>query len=398
MQLLSEQIESYISSSSWIRRMFETGIELKAKYGNDKVYDFSLGNPDLPPPAEVAAALKRVADGLDRSFALGYMPNAGYPQVREVLAARLAKEQKVDLKTENLVLTCGAAGGLNAFFRAVLDPGDEVLCPSPYFVEYGFYAGNHGGQLRPIKSNPMDFRLDLDAIDHAISPKTRVVLINSPNNPTGQVYTKKELETLVAILRKHGQANNRPLYLVSDEPYRFLTYDDIDVPAVLPLYEYSVVIGSFSKSLSLAGERVGYVAVNPQMPDGAQLLNGLVLTNRILGFVNAPAIGQMLLGEALGHEIDVNIYDQRRLAMARVLREAGIEFAMPKGAFYFFPRIPVGEDDTEFVRLLMEERVLAVPGSGFGFPGYFRLAFCTDQTVIEHSAKAFKTAVAKARA
>jgi len=378
--------------------MFESGIELKQQYGAENVFDFSLGNPDVPPPAPVADALIALSQEVVRPLGLGYMPNAGYPEVRTMLAQRLSSEQGVELGPEHVVMTCGAAGAINAFARAVLEPADEVVCPAPFFVEYGFYVEHYGGKLVPVKSTPLTFELDVAAIDRAITSKTRMVLINSPNNPTGQIYTHDEIASLVAVLEKHSERHGRPIFLVSDEPYRFLAYDGIDVPPVLDAYPYSVVLGSYSKSLSMAGERIGYLTVNPGIEDVEQLLAGIVFTNRTLGYVNAPAIGQRVLQHVGAVEVDTNIYDERRRAMADVLTGAGIQFTLPKGAFYFFPQIPVGDDDAAFVRTLMEEQVLAVPGSGFGYPGYFRLTFCIDKDIIERSAESFKRAVDKARA
>ena len=394
--MLCSQVEGYLSRSSWIRRMFEAGIELKKKYGAGNVYDFSLGNPDLAPPAAVAEGLRELADEAGKPFAFGYMPNAGYPQVRERLAEVIAGEQGVAVSADQVVVTCGAAGGINALFRAVLEPGDEVLCPAPYFVEYGFYAENHRGVLKAVPSKPLTFELDLQALAAAITERTRCVLVNSPNNPTGRIYTAEELAGLADILRQASARTGRPILLVSDEPYRFLAYDGAKVPAIFPVYEHSVVVSSFSKNLALAGERVGYVAVNPAMPEAGKLVAGVILTNRILGFVNAPAVGQKLLAKALGHQVDASVYAGRRDAMAEVLREAGFSFSMPQGAFYFFPRIPKGGDDTAFVNELMQEQILAVPGSGFGYPGYFRLAFCVDEAVIRGSAPGFARAFAKA--
>jgi aspartate aminotransferase len=376
--------------------MFEAGIELKKKYGAENVYDFSLGNPDLAPPAAVADGLRELADEAGRPFAFGYMPNAGYPQVRARLAEVIAGEQGVAVSADEVVVTCGAAGGINALFRAVLEPGDEVLCPAPYFVEYGFYAENHRGVLRAVPSKPLTFELDMGAMAAAITERTRCVLINSPNNPTGRIYTLDELAGLAEILRQASARTGRPILLISDEPYRFLAYDGAEVPAIFPVYEHSVVVSSFSKNLALAGERVGYVAVNPAMPEAGKLVAGVILTNRILGFVNAPAVGQKLLAKALGHQVDASVYASRRDAMAEVLREAGFAFSMPQGAFYFFPRIPKGGDDTAFVNELMQEQILAVPGSGFGYPGYFRLAFCVDESTIRGSASGFARAFAKA--
>ena len=394
--MLCSQVEGYLSRSSWIRRMFEAGIELKKKFGPENVYDFSLGNPDLAPPAAVAEGLRELADDACKPFAFGYMPNAGYPQVRARLAEVISGEQGTAVTADEVVVTCGAAGGINALFRAVLEPGDEVLCPAPYFVEYGFYAENHRGVLKAVPSKPLTFELDIKALAAAITERTRCVLVNSPNNPTGRIYTLDELASLADVLRQASARTGRPILLISDEPYRFLAYDGAEVPAIFPVYEHSVVVSSFSKNLALAGERVGYVAVNPAMPEAGKLVAGVILTNRILGFVNAPAVGQKLLAKALGHQVDASVYASRRDAMAEVLREAGFSFSMPQGAFYFFPRIPKGGDDTAFVNELMQEQILAVPGSGFGYPGYFRLAFCVDESTIRGAGPGFARAFAKA--
>lgn len=395
MQLISNQISGYMDNASWIRKMFEKGAELKAEFGEDNVYDFSLGNPDLPPPAAVAEGLSSMADKAREPFAFGYMPNFGYPDVRQSLAEYVSSEQGVEVPASNLVITCGAAGALNVFLRSVMDPGDEMMVPAPYFVEYGFYCENHGAVLKPVPAKPLTFELDLEAMDAAITEKTRAVLINSPNNPSGAVYSKESLEGLASILTKHNEGRNRPIFLLSDEPYRFLAYDGVDVPSLLPLYPYTVICSSFSKNLALAGARVGYALVNPTMPDAETLMAALVMSNRILGFVNAPAIGQKLLHGALGSQVDASVYDVRRKAMAEVLDNAGLRYTMPKGAFYFFPEAP-GGDDIVFTNQLLEERILAVPGKGFGYPGYFRLAFCVDESVIRGSAEGFAKAARKA--
>jgi aspartate aminotransferase len=397
MHVLSKQVTGYMEKSSWIRRMFEAGIELKKKYGADAVCDFSLGNPDLPPPPEVGVALREIAEDVCRPFGLGYMPNFGYPFVRESLAGEITREQGVPVSAGDLVITCGAAGAINALYRAIIDPGDEVICPSPYFVEYGFYVENHGGVLKPVATNPQDFSLDLEAMDRAITERTRAVLINSPNNPTGRVYTLDELTGLTDMLKRRSAGRERPIFLIADEPYRFLAYDGVAVPSLLPLYPHTVVVSSFSKNLSLAGARVGYALINPDMPGKAELHDGVVLANRILGFVNAPALAQLLVHKAAGAQVDVGRYKARRDAMAAVLTEAGYSFYMPRGAFYFFPQAP-GGDDVRFVNLLLEEKVLGVPGSGFGMPGYFRLTFCVAQEVINRSREGFARAMAKASA
>jgi aspartate aminotransferase len=396
MQLISSQMIGYMERSSWIRKMFEEGIRLKQEFGEDAICDFSLGNPDLPPPSAIKKALTEIAAHAHKPFFLGYMPNFGYPDVREKLAKVVSKEQGVDVPADCLVITCGAAGALNSFFRAVLEPGDEIITPAPFFVEYGFYAENHNGKLVTVPSKPLTFELDLDGIDKAITAKTRVILINSPNNPTGAVYSRAELEGLAAILTKHNKGRDKPIYILSDEPYRFLAFDGIEVPSMLDIYKYSVVCSSFSKNLSMAGGRVGYALVNPAIENNELLMGAIVMANRILGFVNAPALAQKLLGKALGSSVDASIYDRRRKAMAEVLDNAGFEYTLPKGAFYFFPKAP-GGDDVKFCALLQEEKILAVPGTGFGCPGYFRLAFCVGEEVINRSKDGFVRAMKKTK-
>lgn len=392
MSLLSNTIEQSITNGSMIRRMFEAGIALKREHGEDAVCDFSLGNPDLPPPASVADGLRKLADILDRPFSLGYMPNGGYDWARAALAEYVSKEQGTAVSPGEVIITCGAAGGLNTLFKAILEPGDEVLAVAPYFVEYGAYVSNHGGRFGTVPSKPDVFSLDLDALDAAITPKTRALIINSPNNPTGQVYSREELQTLVQLLQEKNKKTDRPVFLVSDEPYRFLAYDGVEVPSLLPMYPYTVVASSFSKNLSIPGERVGYLILSPLMEGRERFMDGLLLCNRILGFVNPPVIGQHIMAAALGSQVDASIYKKRRDAMAFVLSDAGYEFFMPKGAFYFFPKVP-GGDDLAFVDKLRKELVLAVPGSGFGGPGHMRLAYCVDETVIYRAAEGLKKAL-----
>jgi aspartate aminotransferase len=380
--------------SSWIRKMFEEGIALKKQFGEDAVCDFSLGNPDLPPPPAIKEGLLELAEQADKPFFMGYMPNFGYPDVREKLAAEVSREQGVPVTADCLVITCGAAGALNSFFRAVLEPGDEVMTPAPFFVEYGFYCENHGAKLVTVPATPLTFQLDLEAMDKAVTEKTRVVMLNSPNNPSGAVYDRESLEGLAAILEKHNAGRERPIYILADEPYRFLAFDGVDVPSLLPVYPYTVVCSSFSKNLSMAGERIGYALVNPAMEGKAALVGAITLTNRILGFVNAPALAQKLMARALGSGVDISIYDRRRKAMAEVLDYAGYEYTMPKGAFYFFPKAP-GGDDVKFCAALQEEKILAVPGSGFGYPGFFRLSFSVEDKIIPRSKQGFAAALAK---
>ncbi len=387
-----------MAGSSWIRKMFEKGLELKRLHGAEAVCDFSLGNPDVPPPAKAKVVLEEIAADAVKPLGLGYCPNAGIPAVREAIAGYLSRQQQTDVAAANVVMTVGAAGALVSFFRAVIEPGDEVLCPAPYFVEYGSYCGHFGGVLKPVPSIAEEgFRPDIAAIEAAVTPKTRALLVNSPNNPTGCIYSEEDVKRLAEIVDRVNAERGeegRPLFLLSDEPYRAFAYDGATVPPVLPLTPYAVVLGSFSKTLSLAGERIGYVAVSPSMPDGATLVNAVTLTNRTLGFVNAPVIGQRLATALLDETVDLEIYDRRRKLMANVLADAGVEFAMPRGAFYFFPKAP-GGDDIAFVDALQDELILAVPGRGFGMAGFVRLSCSVDEKIIARSAEGFKRAVAR---
>lgn len=391
MDILAERVTNHLENASWIRRMFELGGKLKAQYGAENVYDFSLGNPDLPAPAAVGSALTSLAAKAHEPFVFGYMPNGGFPWLREKLAQTLSQEQGVQLSAADVLLTCGAAGGINSFLRAILNPGEEVITFAPYFVEYGFYCENHGGHLKVVQSQPDTFAPNLEQLEQAITPATRALLINSPHNPTGVVYSAAELSAIAHLLENKSLQYGHPIWLIADEPYRFLTYDGVTVPSVLPLYSFAVAISSISKNMSMPGERVGYIAISPKLQEKEKLMAGLTLTNRILGFVNPPVIGQYILGEALGSHVDINIYAARRKAMAEVLDAGNYEYTMPQGAFYFFPKAP-GGDDVAFVQKLLEQRILAVPGSGFGAPGYFRLAFCVDEQVIRNAANGFAAA------
>ena len=401
MQLITGQIQKSMAGSSWIRKMFEKGLELKSRYGADAVCDFSLGNPDVPPPAAAKEALERIAADAVKPLGLGYCPNAGIPAVREAMAEYINRQQGLDGAAKcgagHVIMTVGAAGALVSFFRAVIEPGDEVLCPAPYFVEYASYCGHFDGVLKTVPSKRDDFSPDLEGIAAAITPKTRAILVNSPNNPTGAIYSMETMRSLAKIVDDVNAArgeSGRPLFLLSDEPYRAFAYDGATVAPVLPLTVWSVVLGSFSKTLSLAGERVGYIALNPAMPDVETLAAAVTLTNRTLGYVNAPVIGQRLAASLLDATVDLGIYDRRRKLMAKVLSEAGVEFEMPKGAFYFFPKAP-GGDDLAFTDALLEERILVVPGRGFGGPGHVRLSCSVDEAIIARSAEGFKRAVAR---
>jgi aspartate aminotransferase len=389
---ISKKIEDIISRASFIRKMFEEGAQLKAEYGAENVYDFSLGNPNLPPPEKFNELLRDTVD----SCGLGdhcYMPNTGYPMVCGSVADYLAEEQQAPVTDKEVMMTCGASGALNVALKTILDPGDEVLTPAPCFVEYKFYADNHGGTLKTVATKP-DFQLDLDALSGAINPKTKAVLINSPNNPTGQVYPEDDLVALGELLEKKGKEFKRTIYLISDEPYRKIVYDGVQVPSIFTSYKNSIIGTSYSKDISIPGERIGFVAVNPAATYKNDLIAGIAVANRILGFVNAPALMQRVVACMQGMSVEISEYARKREMLCNGLAGFGYEFIKPPGTFYLFPRSPI-PDDVEFTAALKDERVLVVPGSGFDGPGYFRIAFCVDDNVIKNSMPSFERAIKK---
>ncbi len=389
---IAKKIETFIERSSWIRKMFEEGARLKAAHGDGNVFDFSLGNPNVPPPDKFRTVLRQLIDESGPADHV-YMPNPGYPQVRKAVAEYVSGEQGAELTENEIVMTCGAAGALNIILKAILDPGDELLVSAPFFVEYGFYADNHGGVLKTVATRP-DFTLDLPAIADAVTERTKAVLINSPNNPTGQIYSKESLDALGGLLTEKSRDLGRTIYLLSDEPYRKIVYDGATVPSIFSAYENSLIATSYSKDISIAGERLGYVAVNPKTAHREPLLGGLALANRILGFVNAPALMQRAVARLQGESGDLAAYARKRELLCDGLAEAGYAFVTPPGAFYLFPKSPI-PDDVEFVRTLQEELILAVPGSGFGGPGHFRLAFCVADETITGAMPGFKRAMEK---
>lgn len=382
----SQKIKKALEQASWIRRMFEEGAELKARLGPERVFDFTLGNPDLEPPARFKEVLLEVARD-PRKGLHSYMPNAGLPEARSALAGHLSRMYHQDFRGDDLVLTCGAAGALNVILKTILDPGDEVLVLAPYFPEYLFYVDNHGGVPRVVDTDDR-FQLDLTRVEKALTPRTRAVLLNSPNNPTGQVYPLADLLALGQLLQRHFEKVGRPVYLVADEPYRHLLYDGLELPNIFAVYPETLLATSFSKDLSIPGERLGLAVVSPRAAYRGELLSGLILANRILGFVNAPALMQRVVARLPGVTVDLSPYARRRELLASILKECGYRFVMPQGAFYFFPEAP-GGDDVAFVNRLKKENILAVPGRGFGRAGYFRLAFCVPEKVIEAAAPGF---------
>jgi len=382
---VAKTIAQQLENASWIRRMFEEGVRLKRERGADAVFDFSLGNPDVEPPPAVLDTLRRVVAG-NPPGSHGYMPNPGYAEVREAVANKLHRETGLDFTAEDVFMTVGAAGACNVILKSVLDPGDEVLVLAPYFAEYQFYIANHGGRMVPVETDD-SFLPDVEKIAEAITPRTRALILNTPNNPTGRVYPESVLRDLDQMLSRSGQ----PITVISDEPYKAFVYDGGRQPEVASCIANTAICNSWSKSLGLAGERIGYLALSPRLEDRAELRRACAFSNRTLGFVNAPAIWQRVILESLDETIGVAIYEQRRNVLCDALEAIGYEVRRPEGAFYVFLKTPI-PDDIVFTRRLAEEGVLAVPGTGFGRSGYIRLSLTIPMEKIEGSIGGFERA------
>lgn len=400
---IAPHIKQVMSSknASVIRKMFEEGAVLRKKYGDDKVFDFSLGNPDLEPPVEVINAIREVALSNDKGLH-AYMSNAGYPESREAMAKKVSLEQGVKVGFENVIMSVGAAGALNSVMKAVLSPNDEVIVPSPFFTEYRNYVANFNANLIPVMCKD-DLSLDIDAIKKSLTSKTAIVLINSPNNPTGKIYTEKEIINLTEVLKAHGESCGRYPYLVMDEPYRAITYNNKKVAPVFPYYSEAIVVSSFAKNLSLPGERIGYIAINPECKDVAEVVAACIFGTRVLGYVNAPAFFQHVIAKSWNAKADYSSYAKRCKQITSVMDSAGIEYIEPEGAFYLFCKVPSPSsstsigfghegDDNAFCAHLKDNLILCAPGGGFGGAGYFRIAYCCSEKTILGSAEAFKKA------
>jgi aspartate aminotransferase len=370
--------------------MFEVAAELKTQHGEENIFDFTLGNPIEEPPPKFKEALRDIAlnpvAGMHR-----YMPNSGYLETRRFVADELSTETNLPFTDAHIVMTNGAAGGVNIALKALLDPGDEVIIPSPYFVEFRFYVDNHGGVVRLVDTNE-DFSLNLAAIEDAITERTKVVLINTPNNPTGVLYTEAELRGLANVLKTHSEKRGAPIYLISDEAYRAIIYNGATFPSIFGLYEPSISVTSYSKSLNVPGERIGYVAVNPLLPNAEEVLEALVFLNRTLGYINAPALMQRLIPLSGKNHRGVEVYQKKRDILYAALTDYGYSVVKPQGAFYLFPESPI-PDDLSFVTELQQTfHILTVPGRGFGKEGYFRISYCVEMDVIERALPGFRAA------
>ena len=392
--MVSTKVREFMEQGSWIRRMFEEGIALKQKYGDEAVFDLSLGNPVMEPPPQFFAELRRIAEhptpGMHR-----YMPNAGYPETRAAVAAQLSKETGLDFTSAEIIMTCGAGGALNVVLKTLLDPGDEVVIFSPYFVEYHFYADNHGGTCQVVPPDE-SFLPDLDAFEASINASTKAVLVSSPNNPTGVVYPAETIAGLSDIIRMKEQQYGTEISLLSDEPYRKILFDGLEYPHIFHHHTRSIVATSHSKDLALPGERIGYIAVHPAYEGKEGLTDGLIFCNRTLGFVNAPALMQHIVRNLQTVTIDVGEYQAKRDFLHSSLTEMGYSVVKPQGAFYMFPRSPV-EDDRALVAELQKHRVLVVPGRGFGMPGYFRISYCVEERTLSGSMQGFQAAIERFR-
>lgn len=381
-----------MESSSWVRAMFETGIRLKKQHGAEKVCDFSLGNPDLEPPVEFIKAIHDIMTS-DIPNRHGYMPNGGYPWVRSAIAGVVSSIHRLTFTEEHIVMSCGAAGGLNSVLKSILNPGDSVLTCTPCFMEYRAYADNHGGVLRTVPGKK-NFDLDVEALEKAVDGTTAAVIINSPNNPSGVIYPEATLNNLGEMLERKSEEIGRVIYLIDDEPYRKIVYGDREIPSVFACYKNSIIVSSYSKELSIPGERIGWVAVHPDAEDGRRLVDAVILCTRILGFVNAPGLMQRAVQLLTDVQVNIEPYRKRRLLLCEGLSDIGYEFVPPDGTFYLFPKAP-GGDDLAFVEALQEELILTVPGRGFGAPGYFRIAFCVDESFILKAMDGFRRVFAK---
>ena len=392
--MISEKMIRMTEGGSAIRAMFEEGARMAARFGWENVYDFSLGNPNIPAPEKVREEIVRIASETDPMELHGYMSNAGYPEVRAKVAASLNSRFGTDFTGDNILMTVGAAGGLNVILKTLLNPGDEVLVFAPYFLEYGNYVSNFDGVLKAIPANiEGNFQPDPEALRAAITPKTKALLLNNPNNPTGVIYTEQTVRAIAAVLEEKQAKLGTPIYLISDEPYRELAYDGKEVPYLTNYYRNTLVGYSWSKSLSLPGERIGYVVVPSACDDARLIFDAAVIANRILGFVNAPSLQQRVVAECLDERTDVAAYDRNRRTLYEGLTEAGFTCVYPDGAFYMWMKTP--GDDREFSDRAKKHNILVVPGTSFACPGYVRVAYCVSYDRIIRSLPAFRALAAE---
>lgn len=387
--MISNSMVELVKNSSTIRAMFEEGQKMAKVYGAENVYDFSIGNPNVEPPEEIKKIICEIINGEEPNSIHGYMNNSGYEDVRGEIALHINKKHGTNLNYNNILMTCGAAGGLNVLFKTLLNPGDEVIVFAPFFGEYINYINNFGGKVVIIPADTESFQPNLEILKEKITSRTKAVIVNTPNNPTGVIYSEETLIELSKILMDGQKQYETSIYLISDEPYREIIYDDKVVPQILKFYKNSFIVYSYSKSLSLPGERIGYVVVNENLDQFDMIIACLNIANRVLGFINAPSLFQKVIAKSLDLEVDVNIYKRNRDLLYNKLISLGIECIKPEGAFYLFPKSPI-EDEVKFCEDAKKFNILAVPGRVFACPGYFRLSYCISYEKIEKSLIAFE--------
>ena len=392
--MISEKMKPYVKNNSAIRMMFEEGNRLRAKYGADKVFDFSLGNPSVPAPDSVREAIIELVNTTDPTVLHGYMSNAGFEDVRQTIAESLNRRFDTKFSAKNLIMTVGAASGLNVILKTILNPGEEVIVFAPYFLEYGAYVRNYDGVLVEISPDTTTFQPNLAEFEQRITPKTRAVIVNTPHNPTGVVYSEETIKKLSAILEAKQKEFGTVIYLISDEPYRELAYDGVEVPYLTKYYNNTVVGYSSSKSLSLPGERIGYLVIPDEADGSEELISAATIANRTLGCVNAPSLIQKVVAKCVDAKTDLAAYDKNRQALYNGLKECGFECIKPQGAFYLFVKSPV-EDEKAFCEAGKKYNILMVPGSSFACPGYVRLAYCVSYETIVNSLPEFKKLAAE---
>ena len=392
--MISEKMKPYVKNNSAIRMMFEEGNRLRAKYGADKVFDFSLGNPSVPAPDSVREAIIELVNTTDPTVLHGYMSNAGFEDVRQTIAESLNRRFDTKFSAKNLIMTVGAASGLNVILKTILNPGEEVIVFAPYFLEYGAYVRNYDGVLVEISPDTTTFQPNLAEFEQKITPKTRAVIVNTPHNPTGVVYSEETIKKLSVILEAKQKEFGTVIYLISDEPYRELAYDGVEVPYLTKYYNNTVVGYSYSKSLSLPGERIGYLVIPDEADGSEELISAATIANRTLGCVNAPSLIQKVVAKCVDAKTDLAAYDKNRQALYNGMKECGFECIKPQGAFYLFVKSPV-EDEKAFCEAGKKYNILMVPGSSFACPGYVRLAYCVSYETIVNSLPEFKKLAAE---
>ena len=387
--MIAKKMVSYVKESSVTRAMFEEGKKLAAQYGAENVYDFSLGNPSVEPPLAVKNAVLEVLDEESPNYIHGYMNNAGYETVREAVAKSLNRRFDTAFQQENILMTVGAAGGLNVILKTLLDPEDEVIAFAPYFGEYNNYVANYEGRMVPISPNPPTFQPNLAEFAQKITVKTKVVIVNNPNNPTGVIYAEDTIREMATIMEEKQKEYGTAIYLISDEPYRELAYDGVEVPYLTHFYANTIVGYSYSKSLSMPGDRIGYLVIPKEVDDFENVVSAATIANRILGFVNAPSLMQLTVAKCLEETTDLTIYDANRKMLYQALTEYGYECVKPDGAFYLWVKT-LDSDDAAFVQKAKEFNLLVVPGFSYMCPGYMRIAYCVDTAMIQRALPAFK--------